>query len=77
MSYRVTYLKCAHCNEEYDNIYVSFGHPENDFDFVWDCEKCDTENTLSMKFQGMAYRMLLGSHMRKKTGRRWMRELPI
>ena len=38
MSRIITYLKCEKCGKEYDNIYYSFGHPEEDFTWNWKCE---------------------------------------
>ena len=36
LSQIVTYLKCEYCGKEYDDIYISFGHPEEDL--VWKME---------------------------------------
>lgn len=45
MSHIIHYLKCEHCNTQYDNIYISFGHNEKCFDWKWKCEECNHENT--------------------------------
>lgn len=43
MSLIITKQACKHCNYEFEQ-YVSFGHPEEDFDFKWECPKCKKEN---------------------------------
>ena len=43
MSRIITQLSCKKCNA-ITNTYISFGHPKNDFDFKWVCEKCKAEN---------------------------------
>ena len=37
MSRIITYLKCDKCGKE-RNIYISFGHPDEDFTWNWKCE---------------------------------------
>lgn len=44
MSRIITSLKCAHCQSERKNLYISFGHPEHDFDWEWTCQKCGNQN---------------------------------
>lgn len=43
MSRIITYEKCDKCAKEYKNIYISFGHPDQDFEWKCKCE-CGFEN---------------------------------
>ena len=49
MSRIIFYLKCDHCGKEYDNLFISFGHPENDFVYEWKCEECGGINEYLVK----------------------------
>ena len=44
MSQIIRYLKCPHCGKEYDDIYISFGHPVEDFIWKWECKECHNVN---------------------------------
>lgn len=44
MSQIITSLKCSKCNKEYNNLYISFGHPDEDFDWKWKCDECEEIN---------------------------------
>ena len=44
MSRIITSEKCDHCGKEYNNIYISFGHPDEDFTWKWKCEECKKVN---------------------------------
>ena len=48
MSRIFTEWKCENCGHEIHK-YVSFGHPDEDFDFKWKCEKCEHTNVLHVK----------------------------
>jgi len=37
--------ECKHCGHKFKH-YISFGHPDEDFDYDWQCEKCGRVNTL-------------------------------
>lgn len=43
MSRIITYEKCDKCGKEYENFYISFGHPNEDFTWKWKCD-CGYEN---------------------------------
>lgn len=45
MSRIFLYWKCEHCGDEFKQ-YVSFGHPSEDFEFTWKCDKCGGINKL-------------------------------
>jgi formate dehydrogenase maturation protein FdhE len=45
----ITYLKCDHCGKEYKDIYVSFGHPEKDLVWKWECDSCKHVNEKLIK----------------------------
>ena len=42
----LTFFKCDKCGEEYKNLYVSFGHPANDFKWKWKCDDCGYVNEI-------------------------------
>jgi hypothetical protein len=42
-------LVCEHCKQEYKDLWISFGHPEKDFQYEWQCEKCAKQNILEVK----------------------------
>jgi len=44
MSYIINELKCEHCNKLYSNLYISFGHPEENYKYKWKCKECNKEN---------------------------------
>ena len=44
MSKIITYEKCDKCNKEYKDIYISFGHPNEDFIWKWECSECGNVN---------------------------------
>jgi len=46
MSRIVTFLKCEKCETEYKDIYISFGHLDEDVYWQWQCNRyvVDTEN---------------------------------
>ena len=44
MSRIITYEKCDKCGKEYNDFYISFGHPDEDFIWKWKCEECDNVN---------------------------------
>ena len=48
MSRIVTFLKCDHCEKEYDT-YISFGHPNEDFVWSWQCKECSGVNDYLVK----------------------------
>ena len=56
MSRIITEWKCEGCGTEF-NKYVSFGHPNEDFYFKWECGECGYENILHVKALPM------GEHM--------------
>jgi len=37
-------LNCKHCNVTVDCLYISFGHPDESFDWKWRCEECNEVN---------------------------------
>ena len=39
MSVIITEWKCEKCSKEFYK-YISFGHPDKDFDFEWKCGEC-------------------------------------
>lgn len=45
MSIIITHLQCEHCEYEYKDIYISFGHPDEEFDWDWKCQECGEVNT--------------------------------
>jgi len=45
MSFIVRSLTCVYCNYKFDNLYISFGHPDKSFDWKWLCDACKKENT--------------------------------
>lgn len=47
MSRIITSLTCEKCGKQYDR-YISFGHPDKDFDWQWKCQ-CEHINTLHIK----------------------------
>lgn len=49
LSQIITYLKCDHCGKEYKDIYISFGHPEEDFVWKWKCTGCEHVNKRLIK----------------------------
>lgn len=48
MSRIFTKWKCENCKEQFDR-YVSFGHPDKDFVYEWQCGKCGYVNKLKVK----------------------------
>lgn len=46
MSKIIHYLKCKECGKEYKDIYISFGHPDESFDWKWKCDNCEHINTV-------------------------------
>lgn len=48
MSRIITELTCKHCDHTKET-YVSFGHPDSDFDFPWTCDKCGKDNAEHIK----------------------------
>ncbi len=40
MSHIIRKLTCKHCQEEYEDLLISFGHPEEPFEWEWRCEEC-------------------------------------
>ena len=49
MSQIITYLKCDNCGKEYKDIYISFGHPKEDFVWKWKCNGCECVNEKFIK----------------------------
>ena len=49
MSHIITKLKCEHCGQEINDIYISLGHPEKDFVWRWKCGKCMQINSRYVK----------------------------
>lgn len=45
MSRIITYRKCEKCGKEYNN-YISFGHPDEDFIWKWECVECNHVNEI-------------------------------
>lgn len=43
MSMIIRQWKCEECGAEYSR-YISFGYPEEDFDYKWKCNKCKHVN---------------------------------
>ena len=43
-----TECKCENCGHK-AREYISFGHPDGDFDFKWKCEKCEHINVLHVR----------------------------
>lgn len=41
--------KCDKCNKEYNDLYMSFGHPEEDFTWKWECTSCGGINERTIK----------------------------
>lgn len=52
MSRIFTEWKCDNCASEFHQ-YVSFGHPDEDFDYKWKCGKCGHINTLHVEAMPM------------------------
>lgn len=48
MSLIIRKWTCEECGAEFDQ-YVSFGHPDEDFDYKWKCSKCGHINTYHVK----------------------------
>lgn len=48
MSRIYTEWKCEHCGYTIHK-YISFGHPDEDFDFKWKCGNCKHINVLHVK----------------------------
>ena len=48
MSRIFTHWKCDNCKAEFDN-WVSFGHPDEDFDYKWKCPECNHTNVLHVE----------------------------
>lgn len=48
MSRIFTEWKCDNCESEFHQ-YISFGHPDEDFDFEWQCDECGYVNVLHVK----------------------------
>lgn len=48
MSRIITEWKCEKCGAEF-NGYISFGHPDEDFDYEWKCGECGHINTMHIK----------------------------
>lgn len=49
MSRIITYEKCDKCGKEYPDIYISFGHPDKDFVWKWQCDECEHINKRVIK----------------------------
>ena len=49
MSQIITYLKCDKCGKEYKDIYISLGHPDEDFIWNWKCKCCGCKNKKLVK----------------------------
>lgn len=45
----ITHEKCDKCKKEYKDIYVSFGHPDEDFIWEWECGECGHINERLIK----------------------------
>lgn len=39
-------LACNNCNKTQEDMYISFGHPDNEFTAIWKCRYCGAENEL-------------------------------
>jgi hypothetical protein len=52
MSNIINYLKCEHCGKEFKDIYISFGHNEYCFDYIWKCGHCEKKNVYKVKSYG-------------------------
>ena len=48
MSRIYTEWKFEHCGHTVHS-YISFGHPDKDFNFKWKCEKCEHINVLHVE----------------------------
>ena len=48
MSIIIKQWKCEECGAEFDR-YISFGHPDEDFDYKWKCDECGHINTYPVK----------------------------
>lgn len=48
MSRICTQWKCEKCGKEF-HTYVSFGHPEKDFVYKWQCGECNHVNEFLVK----------------------------
>lgn len=49
MSRIITHEQCDKCKKEYKDIYISFGHPNKDFEWKWKCTECGCENKRIIK----------------------------
>lgn len=49
MSRIIFYEKCDKCGKEYTDFYISFGHPEKDVIWRWECEECGAVNERLIK----------------------------
>lgn len=49
MSQIIRNEKCDKCGKEYKDIWISFGHLDEDFEWKWKCEKCGFENRRLIK----------------------------
>lgn len=49
MSRIIRQLQCNSCNKQYNNLYISFGHPDEDFDWHWKCKECGEINIKKIK----------------------------
>lgn len=54
MSRIITKWKCEECGQEFD-YYVSFGYPNEDFDFEWECSECGHINILHIEALSMGH----------------------
>ena len=43
MSRIITKLTCKKCKVQLEG-YITFGHPEEDFEWTWECLKCNAVN---------------------------------
>ena len=43
MSVIITEWKCENCKKELHK-YITFGHPDKEFDFEWECGECGHMN---------------------------------
>ena len=44
MSHIVRNITCRNCGSNYDNLYMSFGHPSESFCWQWECPCCKEMN---------------------------------
>ena len=59
MSRIITYEKCDKCGKEYKDIYISFGHPYEDFTWKWECE-CGFKNERLIKALPWDFSWMMG-----------------